>query len=249
MWKYLPEIVALPLMPLLRWQGNRVKTTAIRLPEAPGERTGLALPDIQSGQGVPLRVVGIGESPMAGVGVATQEESVLPQFAQALAQQLARPVHWQTYAKNGATLSYGLAKICPGIAPGQADIVVIGFGVNDTTAFKRPDVYMARMTAMIEMCREKLQPRYIVLVGVPPMQRFPVLPWPLKTVLGLKARVLDEVNAALASRHPDVLHFAVELDLNAADLMAMDGYHPSEAGARVWGNIMAEQISRILGKA
>lgn len=71
------------LFPVLLYQGKRARRTTPRLPEAGGAPCG------QYGEGAPARrVLVIGESTAAGVGVETHD--------QGLASQLAREIHGRT---------------------------------------------------------------------------------------------------------------------------------------------------------
>ncbi|MGB7479647.1 MAG: SGNH/GDSL hydrolase family protein, partial [Burkholderiaceae bacterium] len=79
MRRYLPELIALPLLPLLVAQGRRTRRVTPRLPEAGGPDCGLA----GSGSGRPLRLLAVGESPVAGVGVLRHDEAITGQLARA----------------------------------------------------------------------------------------------------------------------------------------------------------------------
>jgi len=64
------------LAPLLVWQGKQTRRTTPRLPEAGGEPHG------QYGDGEPaLRLLVIGESTAAGVGVAHHQDGLASQLA------------------------------------------------------------------------------------------------------------------------------------------------------------------------
>lgn len=247
MRNWFPEIVAALLFPLLMWQGKRTRRYTPRLPEAPGQRSGVMTEDgrsldVAEDPELCVQVVGIGESPVAGVGVATQDQAITAQFARLLAQKIHCQVAWQAYGKNGATVEDAIDKLIPGIQPRKVDIVLIGFGVNDTTAFHSAERYRKSLLRMIAEVRARLKPDVIVVASVPQLDQFPALPWPLNRVLGMKARVLDRTAAKLAARMEDVVHVPVILDMHDKQLMASDGYHPSEMGSLVW----ARQIVRVL---
>ncbi|GGC94815.1 SGNH/GDSL hydrolase family protein [Undibacterium terreum] len=248
---YLPELLAVPLYPLLYLQGKYVRKVTPRLPEAAGEANGIASSASPSpGDQPPLRLLGIGESPVAGVGVTLLEQAITAQFAQALAAQQQHPVQWQALGKNGADLAQALELMVPQLsayAPG-VDIVLIAFGVNDTTSFRSARRYRSEMTQLICAVRDRLAPVRIILSGVPPMHAMPALPQPLRFVLGSKARVLDSVSRELAADFANVHYVAMGLDTDDAALMAEDGYHPSEKGARSWGQYLAETMRLSFGQ-
>jgi lysophospholipase L1-like esterase len=244
---YLPELLALPLYPLLSWQGKRTRRITPRLPEAPGERQGRALPADASdlSQKPPLRLVCIGESPVAGVGVASQQEAIGAQLAQALAGRLAQAVEWQAWGRNGADLSQALQELLPAIPAGRADIVLVAFGVNDSTAFRSSARYRRELQQLLQEVQIKLQPGLIVVVGVPPLHLFPALPQPLRFVLGMKARALDHAARRVAASLPGVCYSHMQLDAQDPLLMAPDGYHPSAPGVVRWAEHLLGGIGDI----
>jgi len=66
-------VIKILLGPVLLLQGRQVRRTALRLPEAVGERHGLVS---FSGCERPLRLLFVGESTMAGVGVRDQRDAL-----------------------------------------------------------------------------------------------------------------------------------------------------------------------------
>ncbi|MCU6434364.1 SGNH/GDSL hydrolase family protein [Undibacterium sp. Jales W-56] len=242
---YWAELVALPLLPLLSWQGKRVRANTPRLPEASGLPSGVCAysatysttsPVADNPGGKTLRLIGLGESTIAGVGVDRYEQSITAQFALALSGQLQADVAWQALGKNGADIAEAIATLLPLLpeASPRADILLIAFGVNDTTAFKSNRRYRADLTQLIDAVEQHFSPKLIVISGVPPLHAFPALPQPLRMVLGIKARSLDNVARQLASARPRLLYVATGFDIQDAALMAHDGYHPSAKGAQAW---------------
>ncbi len=83
------RLLALVLSPVLARQGRRVRQRTPLLPEAAGERGGEAGADLD---GQPLRLLVVGESTAAGVGVAHQDEGLAHRFATELAERRGAPV-------------------------------------------------------------------------------------------------------------------------------------------------------------
>lgn len=243
MQRYLPELVALPLLPFLVLQGRRTRRITPRLPEAAGPSHGMA-GSTRSGHG--LRVLAVGESPVAGVGVETHEQAITARFAHALSVRSGLPVAWQAVGKNGITAREAIPDLLPRVDATTVDIALICFGVNDTTAFSPVARWSKDLELVIEALRQRCSPQLILLSGVPPMSRFPALPQPLRWVLGLKAATLDRASARLAASLPSVIHVPLQLDPLTPGMMAHDGYHPSAAGCIAWGELLAElSLSRL----
>lgn len=86
------------LGPVLLPQAHWLRRTALRLPEAPGPRQGV------EGQGEPkLRVLVVGDSSAAGVGMADQAHALALPLARELALREGRAVGWQLVARSGST--------------------------------------------------------------------------------------------------------------------------------------------------
>ncbi|MFZ6741670.1 SGNH/GDSL hydrolase family protein [Undibacterium sp. JH2W] len=243
-FSYLPELVAAPLYPLLAWQGRRTRAVTPRLPEASDLAYGVCVS--ASAPVDKLRVLGIGESPVAGVGVANYEEAITAQLANALAGKLYATVEWQALGQNGARLSWArqaLAAFRQTLAQASPawDVILLAFGVNDTTSFCSARSYRAELQSLLDELQTMLGPAgFVILAGVPPMQVFPALPSPLRQILGMKARVLDQINRDMAASRQQVLHLPFTAKLQDARQMAEDGYHPSALGVSIWAQELAK---------
>ncbi len=236
--RWLPELAALPLLPLLAAQGRRVRRITPRLPEAAGPDRGLCGPEWRhAGDG--LRLLAVGESPVAGVGVDTHEQAITALLAAAISAQRQQPVRWQACGRNGVTVADAQSQLLPLVPAGQVDLLLVAFGVNDSTSFRSSGRWQADLALLLATLQERCRPRLTLLSGVPPMGHFPSLPQPLRWVLGLKAAALDRAAASLAAATPGVVHVPMRLDISATGLMASDNYHPSAAGCAVWATQLA----------
>lgn len=237
MRRYLPELVALPMLPFLIVQGRHTRKVTPRLPEAGGPVEGIAG---GAHAGGPLRLLTVGESPVAGVGVSTHEQAISGQLAIALANRLQRPVAWRACGKNGVTAREALESFILAIPEEPVDIALVAFGVNDTTAFSPAGRWTRDLGEVLQAIAHRCQPKLVLLSGVPPVAHFPALPQPLRWVMGLKAAVLDHAATELAGMHEAVCHVPLALDTRDRTMMASDGYHPSEKGCTAWAQLLAD---------
>lgn len=245
MRNYLPELIALPLLPLLLLQGRRTRRITPRLPEAGGATSGM----VDNGSArEPLKLLTFGESPVAGVGVRTHHEGITGCLATALAAQLQRPVAWQACGKNGATVREAMS-LLPLVPPEPVDLALVAFGVNDTTAFRPVRQWRSDMRGLLDSLEARCRPALILVSGVPPIGLFPALPQPLRAVLGVKASALDRALTELAESRARTLHVPLRLDTRDPTLMAHDGYHPSAAGCLAWAGILAEAYRGTFARA
>ncbi len=243
MRRFLPELIALPMLPFLIAQGRHTRRVTPRLPEADGPVEGVA-GTTQSGQ--PLSLLTVGESPVAGVGVRTHEEAITGQLAQALALRAKRPVAWRACGKNGVTAREAIESVLPAIPEQCFDIVLVAFGVNDTTAFRPVSHWRRDMREVLHTLEQRCRPGVVLLSGVPPIAHFPALPQPLRWVMGLKAGVLDLAVRELAAEQRHFRYVPLALDTGDKSMMASDGYHPSAKGCAAWAELLADEGVRSL---
>lgn len=241
MRRYLPELVALPILPFLIAQGRYTRRVTPRLPEADGPFEGIAG---VTHTGAPLSLLTLGESPVAGVGVTTHEEGITGQLARALSARLRRPVAWRACGKNGVTAGEALEVILPAIPERPVDIALVAFGVNDTTAFHPASRWERDLCGLLQALDRRCRPGLVLLSGLPPVAHLPALPQPLRWVMGLKAAVLDAVARELAAGHAHIRHVPLILDTGDRAMLASDGYHPSAKGCAAWAELLAEVGAR-----
>ena len=235
---YFPELVAVALLPVLLWQGRVVRATVQRLPEPTDQPSGI-IPS-QHQRPAPLSLLLIGESPVAGIGVCAHAQGIAAATARALQARYQRTIAWCAKGQNGATVAQAMQDLTPYLHTEHVDLVCVAFGVNDSTAFRRLGTWRRDMERLIDQLQSRLSPHHIVLSGVPPMAHFTALPWPLRAVLGLKARALDRVLADIAAKRPRITHAPFPRTLLDPQLMASDGYHPAVEGCVMWAGILAD---------
>lgn len=234
----------LALMPVLLAQGRRVRATALKLPEAAGERHGVA------GQGrVALRVLIVGDSSAAGVGVDTQDEAFAGQLAQALAERTGAAVAWQLVATSGHT-ARDASRALAGATLAPADLLVTALGVNDVVGQTRTAHFLAALDEIHALAVARAQVTHTWHCGLPPMGTLALLPWPLRAVLGRDAAHLDDalvrhLHGQTARLHlplPEAPRLPGKDDATPEGWMARDGFHPGLLGYRQWGRQVAEAI-------
>jgi len=235
------------LSPLLLLQAVRVRATALQLPEAEGPRRGrVRAPAGRARSDAPLRLLVVGDSSAAGVGVAHQREALVGHLARTLADELGRPVHWQLVARTGDTTGEALAHLREHQARGDldpADLLVTALGVNDVVQQVPVARSLQQLQALHALASEAAGVRYWLHSGLPPMHQFPLLPKPLRWVLGSQAELLNRhLQASLGDQRDRALRRlppALRVDADSA-LMAADGFHPGPQGYAVWGRALGQ---------
>lgn len=239
--------LALPLAPVLIWQGRRVRRDTPKLPEADGPREGIdgAHKSDQSGEpnkpDKSLRLLILGDSSAAGVGASHQSEALSGQLRACLASTLAVPLYWRVVARTGIATGEALALLDEEMPdqPQRFDIALVALGVNDVTALRGVSRWLADVDRVCDRLRERHSVKRVIWSGLPPMHRFPALPQPLRTVMGLHARALDRGLAAHFSRAGSAdwrRHIA--MPPMPEDAVASDGFHPGPLAYARWAQTL-----------
>jgi lysophospholipase L1-like esterase len=209
---------SLLLFPLLLVQGIRIRSTAQRLPVAPGPDRG------SFGDDPGFSFLGLGDSVIAGVGVDSLENALTAQVARRWHMESGRAANWQAAGVNGERIAGLIAKL-EANRPGRADVMLVSIGVNDVTGLTSLLKWQLQVTRLITLL-EAGRPGIIVLLGVPPMEHFTALPQPLRQVLGIRAALLDLTLRQIAGLLNHVIWVDASMSFEANQL-AEDGYHPN----------------------
>lgn len=228
-----PDLLArLPLAPLLAAQAVMVRHRALILPEPPGPRSG------EAGSGPALRLLIAGDSSAAGVGARTQSEALSGRLVAELSRRFR--VRWRLEARTGATTGAALDRLLR-LPPETFDVAVVALGVNDMTRLLPRRLWVARQGALHDLIARRFGVTRTIVSGLPPMGRFPLLPQPLRWVLGCHAARLDAALSEMAERRPGLLHVPMDMPFQAR-FVAKDGFHPSPAAYAQWARVLAGRV-------
>ena len=228
------------LTPLLVAQALHTRARLPRLPEPEGARQGAV------GRGPVLSVLIAGDSSAVGVGVVHQRDALAAQFAAALAARCGARVQWRLAARSGLTSAQTLQLLQRETLP-PIDLALVVSGVNDVVDQVPSHRAVAAREALANWLRNGLGALHVVFAPLPPVHRFPLLPQPLRRVMGDDARRHDDALAAWAAARAGVSHLAIAFDLSPA-AMASDGFHPGAPVYRVCGETIAAHIADFVSK-
>ncbi len=228
------------MAPLLVAQALATRRRALVLPEADGPRAGACG---ECGEGEALRLLLVGDSSAAGVGVATQDEALAGHLSRTLARLAGVQVCWQLIARSGITSAQAL-DLVQREAPAEADVAVVVLGVNDVIDQVPVRRALRERAALADWLIAHTGVRHVVFAALPPIHRFPLLPQPLRWALGADAQAHDRAVARWAATRGDVWHVPIEVALSA-ESMAVDGFHPGEPVYRVCGEALARFVAAL----
>ena len=229
------------LGPVLLLQSRRLRKTVLRLPEADGPRAG-SIAAVSSAR--PLRLLFVGDSSAAGVGVDHQEQALAIQTSTFLAERLGTPVEWQLLAKSGVNTLQAL-KLLHRTPPKPADILITALGTNDVTSQRTGKQFLSDYQTLVSQVRQLCGIHSVVVTGLPPLRILPAAPHPLRWYLGKYAAALDRklqnwVNAQACFRYVSLEWAAVP------EAMARDKFHPGLEQYRHWAGLVADSIAELL---
>lgn len=222
-------------MPQALW----VRKTAPRFSDAAGPRIGCA--GAPGGSGSKRRLVAVGDSIIAGVGAATLDEALVGRLASTLADRLETALSWQAIGRTGTTSEHLLATLPAELPDHPADFVLLNVGVNDLTRITTTRRFLANVRKLYDLLRSRYPEALVAVNGLPPLGLFPLLPQPLRAVLGLRAAIFNRELARAVAAMPGAVFVPVEFDA-APDSFADDGFHPSAASYGLFAEHVADAI-------
>lgn len=241
-------LISIPLLPIMYFQGKRIRAKVPKLPEAVGTEG-----FVQSEGNKTLRLLTIGESTIAGVGVATHQEGFTGTLAHELSEKLNHSISWKVYARSGYTAKMVTQKLVPKIIEDEVDIIVIGLGGNDAFTLNRPSAWATAIEELILAVKAKYGDTPIFFTNMPPIKLFPAFTSLIKFSMGNLVEILGEGLNDIAKKHNNVFYdsriisfegWTEELDVQAtASDYFSDGVHPSLLTYQIWAKSMANFIA------
>ncbi len=227
------------LGPVLLVQGRRLTRTALRMPEAAGERSGTC------GDGKVLKLLFVGDSSMAGVGVADQASALAGPTAALVAEGLGCAVEWQMIGRSGATTGQ-LVQLLDDARLEEPDVLITASGANDviwqTGATEFTDSYGALLGRVFGSGRRRLA----VVSGLPPLHATPAVPQPLRWYLGAYARALDRRLMRWTEHQAGTSYLSLQWAADGTKL-AEDRFHPGAELYRTWAGLVAAEVVGLEG--
>ncbi|MEO1053113.1 MAG: SGNH/GDSL hydrolase family protein [Bacteroidota bacterium] len=245
--KYLfGAFISIPLLPIMAYQGRSIRKKVPRLPEASGTE-GLC----ENGEKV-LKLLCIGESTIAGVGVATHEVGFSGTLAQALSNQLGVSVDWKVYARSGYTAKLVKDKILPKVKEQHFDLIVVGLGGNDAFTLNKPSRWKRDVQGLVNALRDRFNNAPVIFTNMPPIKGFPAFTPLIKFVIGNLVEILGDTLEEAVKDMPNTYYAAERITLelwsdkldpgmSIKDFFS-DGVHPSAITYQIWGREIAEMI-------
>lgn len=242
---FLGILMAIPVFPAMLLQARKLKKNFPDLPEAqnPGGRAGAGSQSI--------RLLTLGESSVAGVGVADHQEGISGQLASELAMLTNTGIDWQVIAKSGYTARQVRENLLEQLPEEDLDIIVIGLGGNDTFKLNSPWYWKKSMRQLV-LALHKIHPEaQIVITYMPPVHTFIAFSSLIRFFLGHLTKLLGREMKRLAPDYDYLSYFdyvvtwedwITHSEARKKEDFFSDGVHPSALTYRLWGQDTARFI-------
>jgi lysophospholipase L1-like esterase len=240
-------IISIPLLPILFFQGKKIRKETPRLPEAKNPK-GL----IDKNPEKTFKLIAIGESTIAGVGVDFHKNGFTGALAKELADKNDISVLWKVYAKSGYTAKLVHQRLVSKIEEIDADAIIIGLGGNDAFQLNSPKVWISQTDQLIHILKNKFPKTPIYFTNMPPIKEFPAFTKSIKFVIGNLVEILGKQLQKEVIKKDNVYYNNEIITLKGwkekfnikgkVDSFFSDGVHPSQITYQVWGQDMAQFI-------
>ncbi len=226
-------IIIVPFAPFLYLQGQYVRRKIGRLPDAGGETNG------KFGAGEDsAKLLVLGESTAAGMGARTHETALGGQFARFLSAKIGKSVEWHVVGRSGITVKETIHELVPKIPDEKFDYVMLALCGNEVLKLRSPRAFRRDMKKLLSILQEKYPGATFFITNAPAVRLSPVLPFPIKFILGHLSALHDANAREFTAAMRRVFYFHQPSTV-PADFFA-DGLHPSEKGYTDWSKSMIE---------
>ena len=249
--KYLiGKLLAIPLLPVMFLQSKWIRRGMPNLPEAED------LIDSVGQSGVPqneaVKLLFLGESSVAGIGVKSHHQSLVGAVSKTLAKGMNTQVQWDVVAKSGYSVKMLNEKLIPQIKDKNPDLIIVGMGANDAFQLNSLKGWRRDIKALIKNIRTTHPETPIFFANMPPVIDFPVLTNLLQFFLGNLVILFGNELSRIVPHYQKVWYNEQRITLKGFKAISdenyevndffSDGVHPSGLTYRIWGELMGEYI-------
>ena len=200
----------------------------------------------------PIRLLVLGDSTAAGVGVDSQDEALPGHLARAIRRHTKRGVSWRAVGENGATTRDIVTDYLVEAVSEPADLVFLSIGANDAIQARTTLAFRRDLRRILSGLSAAMPEALIVMSSLPVFGLFTVFPEPLRTTLFRHSRNLERVARPIIASDPRWMMLRNDPPPYGRDFFSTDGFHPSSAGYRDWADWAVDDawdrgLSRIAG--
>lgn len=218
--------------PILWVQGIYLRKHALRLPTPIDATFG----KIEGENGI-ISVLGIGESPMAGVGISKNSGTLTALASEELSKLTKNSVNWSILAQSGLTLN-DLNKFVLKKSPSKVDLIFVTIGGNDVFNLTAPWIWLSHLEICVKYFFKNEESPIILFSAVPCVGRFPSIPNPLRFFFGYWELILHNCLKFFVSTKENI-YLLEERFPDGREYFLEDGIHPSKLAYILWSKKLA----------
>ncbi|WP_182087129.1 SGNH/GDSL hydrolase family protein [Aureimonas sp. ME7] len=216
------------LLPVYIWQGIGIRRRIERMLPPTGPSHGVSGSEAAPAANA-IRLLVLGDSSAAGVGVDRIEEGLAARLAERMHALTGRTVVWRAVGSNSAVSADVRDLIVPNIARDAFTHILLSVGTNDVKNFHSTRRFKRGFGGLLYALRARWPDARIVWSPPVDMLRVPALPRGLAHVLSLRERMLARLGKRLCLERGVVP--ATTLPRVEPAGFSRDGFHASAAGA------------------
>lgn len=215
--------------PIYVLQGLYVRKKSMRLSPAAGPRSG------QFGTGKPsVRLLSIGDSSAAAVGLEQTSGAIGPQMARKLHERTGSPVSWHISGHNSAVAGEIRDHVVPNLGPADYTHIVIMLGTNDMKNWHTVKRWKKEFGTLLYALRTRFPEARIYWHQAIDVRHAPALPEPLGSIMNLRVKLLNRKGAQLCLERGAVC--VPPMPDARAEGYCRDGFHANEQGYEIWAD-------------
>ena len=243
----LSRAIAAAQAPVLLPQGRRLRRQTPRLPDAPlpwhGSVDARGAGDAGRASR-PLRLLVIGDSTAAGVGVDHADLGLGGRLAEALSARTGRPVQWWAAGRNGATARDIVRRFLAPALERPYDLVFLTVGANDALGLRSARAFRRDVRRILARTFAAHPGTALLMSSLPAFFRFTLLPDPLRRSLYRHSQALERAARTLVDAHPRA-HMSPPPPPYTEGFFASDRFHPSAIGYRDWADFAVDDADSV----
>lgn len=213
--------------PVYAWQGVGVRLRTERMHPAKGpvrHRIDGGRPEV--------RLLVIGDSSAASVGIGTTDKGLAAQLARMIVERTGAGVVWRAAGFNSATAGQIRDHVLPNLAAEEWSHIVVSIGTNDAKNFHTVARFKKEFGGLLYALRAKWPEARVIWSPVVDMRRVPALPSALGRLLEIRAQLINRKASALCLERGAIP--ATRLPIVDPSGFSTDGFHASEIGYHAW---------------
>ncbi|MEL6968132.1 MAG: SGNH/GDSL hydrolase family protein [Pseudomonadota bacterium] len=222
-------------LPVYVVQGLRARRGSLRLSPAEGPRSGTV------GDGdATVRLLTLGDSSAAAVGIDHTSGSIAPKIAQLMAEDQQSAVSWHISGHNSAVSEQLWRAVVPNLPAQDYTHILIMVGANDMKNWHSVGRFKREFGTLLYAVRARFPEAKIYWSQFIDMERVPMLPRSLARVLNLRRALLNRKGAQLCVERGVVC--IPPLPITEANGFCRDGFHANEDGYTAWAQHVFDHL-------